>query len=1242
MPGEKSPGTGAPDGGKKFKAEGPEADASGTGATEEQLRARQPMGPKDILARHFANMENKLDNVHREEDMQRYTNLIVTDMKETLAKLKQRHDAGQEYLFQRNVEGAKMNIERGMKRLVWKSAQMEASWRKQVQEEMERFVSNIITGMGGADQTTVREIMRNLSHTQRVKNMDDVRLIAHNIFDAVLRGRERKLKETIDGQLKLRGTGTSKNGGNAMKEVDERHQKTIEGLRKRIDAKMEAPELEREKEDINKEISAIGKLPEEMTETEKQRYSELERKMNEIALYERYKEAVDAYDAELRGLYDDLSKAKTQSARAAIRESIIESEAGKVKAMSDFSVMLKEYTKEGRAGKHDFLEGKEMERQKIRYAVLSDLKGVKDSPYNPGHGGFGAVSTLNGVMKALGRHSSSGRGRLWQIFVPEHMNAVRTQQVGLEQANKMLNEIANKYSRKILGKDRKFKDWASMGKWASKHYAEMEKTMPVYDEQGNVVMNEDGSVKTTTVVEKMPINSLLYIHACEKMSDGRAKLRAMGITEENVAEMREMMRQDPVLKQFIDAIDEVQDKVLPKLKEKYNLTHKKLFGVGMADVEDYFPIHLDKDSYNENIDIGVTKAANMPSTMTGAIKKRTKNSLPLDLTNYGAFDVVLHHILQMEQWNAFAPLREKSNMLLNDLTLKRKINSVYDLYGSGKALYETLEKNLMIACGLYRPKQSRLTKFFMALKSGLVARNVSFNLNTARKQLTSIFAAFGNADPMSVIASIGNSVGSIRWAWKELPDVRARLEQGDMGYSELQKELQDDKGIFYLIDKARALGRKGFNPNKWVDMAVCCAVAKSCYESQKRFYKKVGLSEEKASERAKMDASIAYNESQQSSQGAYMSELQSERSFGAAMATVYRNSPMSYGRMIWDSVRNIKRQMTDRKGILHQSSQMWEERGLTPEQAMKAAKKEYTRDFIKNVATILSVHAMNTAWYNSPNMLYYLLGQDDDKKKEMAENAQWLALVDDVVQGIPVVGPAFNMIATNIMRGGALSSIYKEFRSEHDWKIFKGVTDDIFAGDLLLDDVEEVGKAVTSGEVVKMVNSGINHFGSILTGTSPKLIANAVNGVVQACHMEAEPSMKFWFGLMAVMSHPRDAKDQLFVDMALQALGDDYAEAVEASKDGKVKTKAFAIDNEAYEEVLKAYIEYCQGRDMGFYNLTKKDVPFLEEEEGNTDDPFFLDQKYTAAKSEENAMKRLEKLIKARNKIHAKGGSEEE
>lgn len=251
LPGEKSPGTGAPDGGKKFKAEGT-GTGTETGATEEQLRARQPMGPKDILARHFANMENKLDNVHREEDMQRYTNLIVTDMKETLAKLKQRHDAGQEYLFQRNVEGAKMNIERGMKRLVWKSAQMEASWRKSVQEEMERFVSNIITGMGGADQTTVREIMRNLSHTQRVKNMDDVRLIAHNIFDAVLRGRERKLKETIDGQLKLRGTGTSKNGGNAMKEVDERHQKTIEGLRKRIDAKMEAPELQREKEDINK------------------------------------------------------------------------------------------------------------------------------------------------------------------------------------------------------------------------------------------------------------------------------------------------------------------------------------------------------------------------------------------------------------------------------------------------------------------------------------------------------------------------------------------------------------------------------------------------------------------------------------------------------------------------------------------------------------------------------------------------------------------------------------------------------------------------------------------------------------------------------------------------------------------------------------------------------------------------------------------------------------------------------
>ncbi|MDO4190300.1 MAG: hypothetical protein Q4D14_01255 [Bacteroidales bacterium] len=100
--------------------------------TVESVRSRGAVGPRDILARHFASTEDMVDNARREEDMQRYTNIIIDDMKDMIERLRERHARGQEYLFNKAADKAADKVRRGVEKAAWKSAQMEANWRKAV------------------------------------------------------------------------------------------------------------------------------------------------------------------------------------------------------------------------------------------------------------------------------------------------------------------------------------------------------------------------------------------------------------------------------------------------------------------------------------------------------------------------------------------------------------------------------------------------------------------------------------------------------------------------------------------------------------------------------------------------------------------------------------------------------------------------------------------------------------------------------------------------------------------------------------------------------------------------------------------------------------------------------------------------------------------------------------------------------------------------------------------------------
>ena len=94
----------------------------------------------------------------------------------------------------------------------------------------------------------------------------------------------------------------------------------------------------------------------------------------------------------------------------------------------------------------------------------------------------------------------------------------------------------------------------------------------------------------------------------------------------------------------------------------------------------------------------------------------------------------------------------------------------------------------------------------------------------------------------------------------------------------------------------------GMSPNAFVDALTVAMGAHAMYQSRYAKYKRWGFDEATADKRAKQDATILYNSTQQSSEGAFLSPMQVDRSWLSVLFTVFRNSSMSYTRQQYDAI----------------------------------------------------------------------------------------------------------------------------------------------------------------------------------------------------------------------------------------------------------------------------------------------------------------------------------------------------
>lgn len=470
----------------------------------------------------------------------------------------------------------------------------------------------------------------------------------------------------------------------------------------------------------------------------------------------------------------------------------------------------------------------------------------------------------------------------------------------------------------------------------------------------------------------------LYIVMIDRMTDAAQKLRAYGISDSDVAKVREALPE-----KYVRFSRWVQDEFLPERKKKYNETHVKLFGSSMANIRNYFPLLTQKSSIYKKIDVNNSGNDPLPSSITGSIINRKPNYVIPDL-NSNAFEVLLNHGKEMEHWNAYARVNKDLSTVLSSTAFRRMLND------KDRNLFDRFKTVAQISVGSYRPNENDLNRIVANVMKGFTAAKINFRLNTAIKQ---VFSA-----PAFVVYSLDRNfqkriyrymspdkwVENWKWGMENLPLLEKRWKGRNIG----NEKLEDGLWIDQLTDSK--LVKSGMLPNAAVDALTCVNGARAVYEFKLGQYRELGMREEEAIRRAKVDAEIAFNETQQSSEGSMLSEVQMNRNIFASGLSVFNNSNFLYLRQSLEALDELQR---DKEKEIASRVRVLTKVGISEEVARISAEREVNLKHREAYAKLgMFGFMINNIWNIGgvavPALTALLIAMfgDDDKEREEARD----------------------------------------------------------------------------------------------------------------------------------------------------------------------------------------------------------------------------------------------------------------
>ena len=434
---------------------------------------------------------------------------------------------------------------------------------------------------------------------------------------------------------------------------------------------------------------------------------------------------------------------------------------------------------------------------------------------------------------------------------------------------------------------------------------------------------EEAISKATPESKVLTLSNALYVIAMWRQARYRASMEYHGFTQQMYNAVYDAVVSEN--EKYITFIDWVNNELLPDTRLIYDKVHREMFGASMANERNYFPARLVDPQKAE--DISLNDVGALPSTMTGAIVNRINNKNMVNL-NMNYFKVLMSHLQEMDQWSTFAPLIRDLNAIVSDKTFKKSCNTLKpgikaDRSGAG-SLFTIFKTVSAIAVNCYRPShQNNVEDFLIAMTRGWAGSNIAFRFSTALKQLASspVFAVYAT-DPKCLSIWAKNSAKTfahqrqtLEWAKANSPMFKKRWEskfagmdifeskvrEGNEGVYNAVKSSKVGKGVRAIDDAITKFATEyGMTPNAFIDAMTVANGIRTVYEyevylAEKRNGGKPATEEQKR--KALVKAEIAFNESQQSSESAFVSQWQSNRTFVTRALATYQNSAYGFHRL---------------------------------------------------------------------------------------------------------------------------------------------------------------------------------------------------------------------------------------------------------------------------------------------------------------------------------------------------------
>lgn len=1018
---------------------------------------------------------------------------VVNNLQSLLHSMRNRRGTAQSFV------GADRKVEAGVVGAMNAQAMFDRATVKRVSD-----LARILMQNGYLSGMTSGEMQRLLSVVKNATAMHDISDSVQKIMDIMIGNQLRNAEGALRQLLSIRGSKVDARGVEVQGVLDVDGQRTMEVVKKAMSLS-EDDITDRIAEALNR----MGDPDQTIADQAALEYAGLNMaldyvqniansKAEEKTLRDSLKTAKEDRDA--GRMTDDAYKQFVEATEDAIRKNKVERAEAYFNLVGRLSDSLRESIENAKA----FREAEKARVSEIHHNANSDMEGRptnehhkdnwKDKFVNNGFVQFlfAPLGTFDQILRVFGNKSANGEGYLWNRFMRGWVDCRNKELLGVKEKFARLDEKA----AELFGKG---KTWGNL--------IRMEAKMP----KATVSFWDGGEMRDHELTQ----GNLLYIYMVDKMTDGRMKLRRMGITEDDITRIENFL--DPRFKALGDWL---QDEFLVDTRNEYNETHKRMFGASMAAIENYFPLKIlanarvdkEEDVNQQNRPDGIT-------TKTGSIIKRRVNNLALDITGADALSVILDHITQMEHWNAYAEWNRDLNTLRTYKRFRNQVINMTTVYGGGRKLWENFNDLCLMAAGEYRPPVSKLNKSAVNLAKGVTAAKVSFRMYTALKQLLSAPAYAPEVSMRSILKSIANPYGDFKWCLENMPIFRERWHSRISGDPRLLKSDMDWKMWRSRIMEISS--RIGMTHNAFVDAVTVSIGARAMYETRLKQYLKDGYPADAAEKRAMQDATILFNQTQQSSESPFLSTMQVDKDWLSTLFTVFRNSAMSYTRQEFDAMRNLKRNLTpgqQAKSIEFMTKQILRDWDVDPDtatdaerdQAQGAAKKRFRRQIKKDVLRLATFgFILELAWNLGPYLPYMFFGNDEDEKDKMWDDAFTHAYFGSV-EGLT---------------GGDVMSSFGNMWASGEWN-WNQLSKDM----PLASDINTIGSKFVGGKNAEAINDILNLLVQMGVGMNPQSLTDTAIAITDACGDDPALSHEAAIFAMRVLQVPQSQIDKMYFD----------------------------------------------------------------------------------------------------------------